>query len=137
MSLIHRKHREKMQKFAHILAAIIILLHAFEKFEINEPSYPFYTIAGIIFLLIAIFHDQVARRFSYIDSTFMIIEAAVYGMIANEYFHAGKKGLPWLYVIAVAVYVAAALINSRKSRKKHRGKKRKSKSTEDMETPAA
>ena len=135
MAHLKRKNREKIRKFAHILAAVVILLHAFDKFEINDPSYPFYTGAGLIFLLMAIFHEQISRRSSYLDSAFMIIEAAVYAMVANEYFHAGKQGLPWAYVMAAVAYIAAAFISSRKSKKRRRRKRRSE--PEDADTEVA
>lgn len=113
-----------MRKIAHVLAGFVILIHAFEKFEQNEPSYPYLTIAGIVFMLVAIFHHHIGRRFPYVDSLFLVIEAAVYAMIALEYFYAGKKWLPWAWVFATIANLAFAFIKGHKSRKKHRRKKR-------------
>ncbi len=129
MARIDKKTREKLRKVAHIVAALVILIHAFEKFEINEPVYPFYTVAGLLFLVVAIFHEQLQKVFRPVDSIFMIIEAGVYCLIAIEYFEKHKKALPWFYVVATVMYVIAAFIRSKK--KKRRRRRRSSDSLED------
>jgi len=70
---IHRK--EKLEKATHILAGVIILFHAYEKYEGEHSSYIYFVIAGAIFLSIAIFHHQLKLKFPWIDNCFFIIEA--------------------------------------------------------------
>lgn len=120
MALINRKNKPKFRKVGHIIAALVILIHAFEKFEINHPSYPFYTVAGLLFLAIAIFHEQLRQIFRPVDSVFMIIEAGVYCLVAIEHFQEHKKVLPWLYVVATIMYVIAAFIKSKKKKRRRR-----------------
>jgi hypothetical protein len=119
MSLFFKRNPEKKEKFAHILAGLIILVHAYEKFDLHHASYIFFLIAGIVFLTVAILHHQLAHRFIYIDGVFFVIEGILYGIIAADYFHEGKKGLPWCYVFVAIMYGIAAVIRARKGKKKY------------------
>jgi len=117
--LLKNINRERKEKIGHILAAFIILVHAFEKYDLQESSWPFFAIAGIIFLCIAIMHHRIAKVFPYVDGVFFIIEALLYAIIAAEYFHKGKKALPWCYVFTAVAYVIAAFIKGKKGKAKH------------------
>jgi hypothetical protein len=119
MSLLFKRKSEKKEKLGHIIAGIIILVHAYEKFDEHEASYFFFLIAGVIFLSVAIFHHRLIHRFLYIDGVFFIIEAILYAIIAADYFHAGKKALPWCYVLVTILYCVAAVIRARKGKEKY------------------
>ena len=108
MTLLFRKNKEKKEKFAHILTGVIILVHAYEKFDEGRDSFIYFLTAGIIFLSIAIFHHRLVRRFHFIDGVFFVIESCLYAVIAAEYFNAGKKGLPWCYVATAIIYLFVA-----------------------------
>ena len=58
MSLFFKRKSETKEKIGHIIAGVIILVHAYEKFDLHESSYIFFLIAGIIFLSIAVFHHR-------------------------------------------------------------------------------
>ena len=113
---IHRK--EKLEKATHILAGVIILFHAYEKYEGEHSSYIYFVIAGAIFLSIAIFHHQLKLKFPWIDNCFFIIEAISSLIIAYDYFHMGKSGLPIIYLFAGLLQLSAVYFFSRKLRKK-------------------
>lgn len=114
------KRKALKQKLGHILAAMIILVHAWEKYELHEQSWVFFAIAGIVFLAVALLHHRIAKVFTYVDGVFFLIEAALYMLIAIEYFHLGKKALPWAYVFATVCYCAAAVIKGKKGSRVHR-----------------
>lgn len=118
MSLI--KNKDKKEKLAHILAGVIILVHAYEKFELGESSYIAFLFAGIIFLAVALLHHRLAKRFPYIDGVFFIIESIVYAIIAADYFHLGKKALPWCYVFVAVAYVFVAYKKAKQGALKHK-----------------
>lgn len=114
------KRKALKQKLGHIMAAMIILVHAWEKHELHEHSWIFFAVAGIVFLAVALLHHSIAKVFPYVDGVFFLIEAAVYMLIAIEYFHLGKKALPWAYVFATVCYCVAAVIKGRKRSRIHR-----------------
>ncbi len=111
-SITQRK--EKLKKFSHILAGVLILLHAFEKHEGGHGTYIFFVIAGIVFLSIAIFHHPLKRRFPLVDTCFFSIEALLSFVIAYDYFHMNKTGLPFMYLLAGILQLSAVFIFSKK-----------------------
>ena len=84
-------------------------MHAYEEFEVGKSSYIIFLIAGIIFLLVALLHHRLAKRFPYIDGVFFVIESILYAVIATDYFNEGKKALPWCYVLVTIAYLFVAL----------------------------
>jgi hypothetical membrane protein len=118
MDLIRSIHRrEKLEKATHILAGVIILFHAYEKYESEHGSYIYFAIAGVLFLSIAIFHHQLKLKFPWIDNCFFIIEAISSLIISYDYFHMGKSGLPIIYLFAGLLQLSAVYFFSRKLRK--------------------
>jgi hypothetical protein len=105
--------KEKFRKLGHILAGIIILLHAYERFVKGE-SIALHLVAGIIFLLIAFLHHPLSKRFRWIDGIFYFIEAVVLFYTSYEYFHHGKKLLHFAYAFAGLGYLVATFIVTRK-----------------------
>jgi hypothetical protein len=109
--------KEKLKKISHILAGIIILLHAYEKHESGHSSYIYFLIAGIIFLSIAFFHHQLKLKFPWVDNCFFVIEATLSLIIAYDYFHMGKTGLPFMYLFAGLFQLCAIYFFSRRLKK--------------------
>lgn len=112
-----RKRSEKRKKIAHILAGAIIFIHGYEKMEKGESSYWLFYLLGIIFILMAIFHKQLVQKIKWGDGLFYLIEAVVLFIIAYDYWHHGKKALPFAYLVAAIGYVIASILISRKSMK--------------------
>jgi hypothetical protein len=109
--------KEKLKRFSHIMAGVIILLHAFEKYESGQSSYIYFVIAGIIFLSIAFFHHQLKLKFPWIDNCFFAIEAILSLIIAYDYYHMGKVGLPFMYLFAGLFQLSAIYLFSKRLRK--------------------
>ncbi len=99
--------KEKIQKAAHLFAGLLILFHSYEKYESGHASYIYFLIAGIVFINLAVFHHILKAKYRWIDSCFYLIEAILSVIIAFEYFHLGKKGLPFAYLLAAIFQVAA------------------------------
>lgn len=93
------KNRHKRKRFAHIGAGIIILIHAYEKYESGHDSYLFFGIAGVIFLTIALLHNIIEKRAPWVDGVFLVIEGVLSLIVAGDYFHMGKKALPITYLL--------------------------------------
>lgn len=106
--------KEKLKKISHILAGVIILFHAYEKHESEHSSYIFFVIAGAAFLSIAIFHHQLKLKFPWIDNCFFVIEAILSLIVAYDYFHMGKVGLPIMYLFAGFFQLCAIYFLSRR-----------------------
>jgi len=85
--------------------------------ESHHGPYLGYFLAGTIFLIVALFHHRMSHRFAYVDSVFFIIETILSFIIAFEYFDAGKKGLPWMYIIAGLMQLSGMLLFIKKRKK--------------------
>ncbi len=111
-----QKLNNRIGAFAHYFTAFVILLHGYEKMEKGEGSYWLFYVAGVLFILIAAFHHQLARRFRVVNSIFHLIEAVVLFIIAYDYFHHGKAVLPFVYLLACIGHLIAAFVKARKGR---------------------
>jgi len=109
--------KEKLKKASHILAAVIIFLHAYEKYKHGHPSYIYFAVSGVIFLSIAVFHHPLKSKFPWIDNCFFIIEGVLSLVIAYDYYHMGKKGLPLVYLFAAILQLSGVYFLSRRLKK--------------------
>ncbi|MBA4140225.1 MAG: hypothetical protein H0X70_06915 [Segetibacter sp.] len=114
------RNREKRKRIAHILAGIVILIHAYEKYEGGHNSYISFLVAGIIFLIIALFHPIIEKKAPWIDGVFFSIEAILSLIVAFDYFHVGKKALPIVYLLLGLFQFFIAFKKSRKGIQKHK-----------------
>ena len=109
------KRREKLKRFGHFFSGMLILFHAFERHEHGHGTWSLFAIAGIIFLSVALFHTPLLRKWPWVDGLFFAIEAGLSFTIMGEFIQAGKKGLPFMYLIAGAFQLFAAYWAARKS----------------------
>ncbi len=116
MAIFFKGNKEKIQRFAHILAGFIILVHAYEKYDLHQSSYILFLVLGLIFLSIAFMHHTLAKYSHFVDSIFLIIEAICLAIIAADFFNEGKKALPYCYIVASVMYVVVAFIKYRKKK---------------------
>ena len=93
------KNRDKRKRYAHIGAAVVILIHAYEKYESAHDSYLLFGIAGLVFLTIAILHPILEKKAPWVDGVFFVIEGILSLVVAWEFFHVGKKALPSAYLL--------------------------------------
>jgi hypothetical protein len=93
------KNRDKRRRFAHIGAGIVILIHAFEQYEGGHNTFISFTIAGVVFLGIALFHPILEKKMPWIDGVFFVIEGILSIIVALDYFSMGKKALPIAYLL--------------------------------------
>ena len=115
-----RKNREKNKKFVHIAAGIVILIHSYEKYESGHGSYLPFAIAGIVFLLIASFHSVIEKKAPWVDGVFFVIEGILSVIAAFDYFHLGKKALPWVYILLSVFQFFMAFKRSKKGVQLHK-----------------
>ncbi|MEJ7829248.1 MAG: hypothetical protein WKF91_13655 [Segetibacter sp.] len=108
------KNKQKRKRIAHILAGIVILIHAYEKYEGGHDTYIPFAIAGLVFLSIALFHPLIERKAPWIDGVFFAIEGILSLIVAFDFFHLGKKALPIAYLL---LGIFQFFISFRKSKK--------------------
>jgi FtsH-binding integral membrane protein len=113
------KNKEKAKRVAHISAGFVILIHAYEKYESGHGSFLFFGIFGIVFLMIAFFHHQLSKKYPWIDAVFFIIEAILSLIVAYEFFHVGKKALPFTYLFLACFQFLMAYRNGKKGIENH------------------
>jgi hypothetical protein len=114
------KDRNKRRRLAHIGAGIVILIHAYEKYESNHQSYISFTIAGLIFLTIALLHPLIEKKAPWIDGIFLVIEGILSIVVAIDYFGMGKKALPATYLALAVFQFFMAFRKSKKGIKHHK-----------------
>jgi hypothetical protein len=78
----------------------MVLITAFDKYESGNSTYIYFAIAGIVFLLVAIFHSKIVKNFIWVDNIFIFLEGSISLLIAFDYFQIGKKALPFAYLFA-------------------------------------
>ncbi len=116
--LVKNKHKRK--RIAHIGAGIIILIHAYEKYESGHNSYKFFALAGVIFLIIASLHSIIEKKVPWVDGVFFFIEGVLSIVVALDFFHLGKKALPFTYVFLALFQFFIAFRRSRKGIVEHK-----------------
>lgn len=114
------KNREKRKQFAHVGAGIVILIHAYEKYESGHGSYLLFGIAGLVFLLIAALHHKIEEKLPWVDGVFFVIEGILSLIVAYEFFHVGKKALPITYVLLGLFQFTMALRKGKKGIDAHK-----------------
>ena len=100
-----KEKRNKLKKFAHIFAGLVILIHSYERYESGHGTYLFFAFAGLIFITVALFHHQLQHKYPKIDYVFFMIEGLLSFIIAYEYFHVGKKIIPFMYLFAGSMQI--------------------------------
>jgi len=119
------KNKEKRKRIAHILAAFIILVHAYENYETHHHSWQLFAIAGIVFLTLAIFHPAIEKKWPWIDGVFFVIEGILSITVAVDLFMFGKKALPFVYLLLGVFQFFIAFWKGRKGQQEHNEKHKK------------
>ena len=114
------KNREKAKRFAHIIAGLTILIHSYSHYEIGHKTYLIFLIAAIIFLTVAILHPIIEKKAPWIDGVFFIIEGILSFIVAFEFFHEGKKSIPFIYLAVGCLQFFLAVRFSRKGINQHK-----------------
>ena len=109
--------KSRFKRFAHFFSGLLILLHGFERYEDGHGTWSVFVFSGLIFILLAAYHHQLASRWAAIDGVFFLIEAFLSFVIMGEFIHAGKQGLPYMYLLAGLCQVSAAWLSWRMKRK--------------------
>jgi len=64
-------------------------------------------------------HPAIEKKAPWIDGVFFIIEGILSIIVAIDFFHMGKKGIPYLYLLTAAFQFFVAFKKSKKGWKEH------------------
>jgi hypothetical protein len=95
-----KKIKKKAEKLTHFISSLMVLITALDKYESGNSTYIYFAIAGIVFLLVAIYHSKIVNNFTWVDNIFIFLEGSISLLIAFDYFQIGKKALPFAYLFA-------------------------------------
>jgi hypothetical protein len=109
--------KQRFLRAAHLFSGLLIFLHGFERYDGGHALWPVFAVFGFIFILLALFHGRLARKWPAIDGVFFLIEAVLSFVIMGEFFHMGKRGLPYMYLFAALAQACAAWITWRRKRR--------------------
>lgn len=96
---------ERLQRLAHVLAAVVILLHGYGDVEKGHAMGWLYIVIGLAALALGLAHHRLKGRFARIDAVFHLIEAIMAELIGVSYLHEGKTYLPWASFAAALPYL--------------------------------
>lgn len=109
---------EKKQRISHGIAGAVILIKAYGKFEHGDVlAGSIIALAGAFFVLYAALHRWL-HQFSFqrhLETGLFLAEAVVMAVIAANYFHHGKRALPWCYVAVTIAYLGLAVRQHRRN----------------------
>lgn len=113
-SVLSYERKQRLSRFAHFLSGMLILVHGLDRYDAGRSLWPAFMGAGILIVLLAGFHARLARTWPGIDGVFFLIEALLSLAIMIEFMDAGKRGLPYMYLLAAIAQVCAAWITWRR-----------------------
>jgi len=115
-SFFNTERKERMKRVAHLFSGLLILVHGLDRFDGGRFLWPVFVGAGTVIILLAAFHGSLATKWPGIDAVFFLIEALLSITIMVEFMDMGKRGLPYMYLLAGIAQVYAACITWRKRR---------------------
>ncbi|QQR84883.1 MAG: hypothetical protein IPJ76_09630 [Flavobacteriales bacterium] len=113
------RRKNRLRRAAHMLSGAIILLHGYERLDHGHTTGWVFVAAGLLFLSVAFFHGRLAKRWPKVDLVFFVIEAGLSFLVVWELLHAGKRWLPYMYVLAGIMQLVAAVKVARRAPRAH------------------
>lgn len=117
MSVINKKRNPRIQRLAHYLVGLIVIVKGIEKAE-HFSEHPIICISLLLiggFILYANFrHHFFEKHFKEFNVVLFLCESIVLVIVSIYYFSEGKKGLPYAYLVGAIVYFVAAIYLFRK-----------------------
>jgi hypothetical protein len=109
MGVLYRKKKERLIKLSHLLAAFIVLIHGYEKFEDEHiTSGILFILCGLVFLSVAIFHHKLHQKVRSVDAIFAFLEGLAALILAID-FWGNKHYLQFAYLIAALIYISRSI----------------------------
>jgi hypothetical protein len=108
-----------LQKLVHFLTALTLTLKGISKMEHPhgyEAVIALFLASAIYIVAITIFHDRLHAHVRLLTGSVYAIESLVSAVMAWVYFHEGKHGLPYAFVLAAILFAIALVVQWRRSR---------------------
>jgi predicted permease len=105
---------------SHGLAALSLFFKGVNKLEQAREDWgiiAFFWLTAASFLFVAVYHERLLRQRPRITVIIAWLEAAVCVVVASLYFHEGKSGLPWVWLIAAAGSVVHGIVRLQRLRR--------------------
>lgn len=113
MGFVAKQTGLKLEKLAHYLAGVVILLKGVDKAE-HFGEHPFITlfffVMGFFILFATAKHHYFEKRFKDFKVLMHLCEAITLAVVTWYYFHEGKKYLPYAYLAVTILYFVLAIV---------------------------
>jgi hypothetical protein len=110
-----------LPKIVHLLTALTVLLKGLAKLEHPQGYWPvilFFFASAAYIATIAVLHDRLHRHERVLTASVYAIEIVVAATVGWVFAHEGKKGLPWMFALASAMFAVALVVHLVKTRPK-------------------
>lgn len=118
--LFRRKRTPARERFSHFMAGLVLLVHAYEKFEAGHTHAGIaFVVFGSAFILYGILHTRLhgLAVAPHLETAASVIEGTALVITAGTMMHAHHKALPGCYLFAACIYFAKAYYFHRKNRR--------------------
>jgi hypothetical protein len=103
--------RERLQRIAHLLAGVLILLKSRIVGEHHPALGMVLVFLAVTFILVAVAHHRIERAIGLRgESVLFLLEAIAVSVVAYELTLEHKHYLPYVYALAAFMYVVAAIV---------------------------
>jgi predicted membrane channel-forming protein YqfA (hemolysin III family) len=121
--MLSRKKNPRIAKFAHSLTGLVVIIKGVDKAEHFEqhPVIPvLLIIIGSLIIIATFFHHQLEKTIKEFKTLLFVFEGCALLLVSYYFFAAGKKLLPFAFLIAAIAYFIVAIILYRKKIKELR-----------------
>jgi chromate transport protein ChrA len=108
--------RERLRSFGHYLTAAVLALKGYSKLENPEGHRALIGVcfaSALIIVVVTALHSRLHHHAAKIEALVYVLEAAVAGTMAVVMAEEGKRGLPFMWAIAAAGFLAGAAVRWR------------------------
>jgi FtsH-binding integral membrane protein len=120
MASFRKKRNPKLERMAHYLAGVIIIIKGVDKAD-HFNAHPFVCLFLFFmgaFIIFANFrHHYFEAKFAEFKSVLFFCEGLVLGVISYYYFAEGKKALPYAYALTAIAYLIFAVVKYKRKKK--------------------
>lgn len=118
--MLNKEKKHRIEKIGHYVTGTIVIIKGIDKSE-HFSEHPFVTILlfmiGAFIITATYFHHFFAARVKEFKSILFFCEGCALLLVTYYYFEAGKKLLPYAYLIAsIAFFIAAFLVYRKKAK---------------------
>lgn len=113
------RRKEILQNLTHYITSFVIIMKGVSKLENFQVYYGYvilFLLTGTGVILATIFHKKLEKRMKKISAVIYFLEGLVLLLIAKLYFDEGKSILPYVFLAAGLLSLAAGVIRITRQR---------------------